>query len=530
MKNKSIFITIILIFSFAFLFYGDLLGGQKANKRSDSESSQINSYFKRLDELDQPKETSDYTLLNEQDKKIDKYVCHSKTFKGCPGFNTFLFSRSNVDVLYPGSLLSGESVRDRTYALSSIKPAPITLTVNLHSIKGPISRTIQDPSYSTVASAIHDILSQKIKGDAGAEMSWSVDTVYSKAHLKTKLGIDAGIEGIFGVSGNIGMSFSAKTRNAVIQFNQKYYDVVINVPRNPANYIAPSINYDSVVKACNNLSPMYVSYVSYGRYVLFYFESNDLSFDLKKELKASITVPVEGVPVKAGGSSQIDAGFSNGTLSCKAFILGGSAENASAAINSMDELLNFIKTGGRYSKYSPGKPISYHLRYLSNNKPVRIINATEYEMTTCSEAYSKYRIKDLRFELRKNDPLSFNQIDIFGGVEVSPGGAGKPSGGGMLWYKRYIDFYPIHVGQGHAKKSNRTVDVAFSKLIFSERDNAFIDLEFNIDAKWGFSPPEHFYPRTKRLYLNELTEGIDFEEIKTAWHTLKVTYEIKGIK
>jgi hypothetical protein len=115
------------------------------------------------------------------------------------------------------------------------------------------------------------------------------------------------------------------------------------------------------------------------------------------------------------------------------------------------------------------------LRYLSNNKPVRLINATEYEVTKCSEAYKKYRIRALSFHLEKNQGIALPQIDIFGAIKVTPGGAGSPAGGGTLWYKRYIDFYPIHVG--HTKNLNQTVEIEFPDLIFSERDDAYIDLE-----------------------------------------------------
>ena len=154
----------------------------------DSSSADINTYVKSLHHLEQPTETDFIVVQPATDKEIDGYLCKTETYKGSPGFSTFMFTRNNVDVMYPGSLLNGRSVMDKSYTPSSIIPASLTLTVNLQSIEGPISRTIQNPSFSTVQSTIHEILSQNITGDAGAEMSWSVDNIYSKEHLKAKMG------------------------------------------------------------------------------------------------------------------------------------------------------------------------------------------------------------------------------------------------------------------------------------------------------------------------------------------------------
>ena len=214
-----------------------------------------------------------------------------------------MFSNSNSNVLYPGSHLQSFSVMDGTFVPSRLTPAPVTLTVNLQSLEGPISQTIATPSYTSVQTAVHDILSQNNKGDAGAEMSWSIDNVDSKEHLKAKLGMDFKVADIFGASGSLGMNFSSNTRKAVIHFNQKYYDVTIDPPIQPTALIDKSLTLEE------------------------------------------------------------------------------------------------IKTGGEYSKDSPGKPISYNLRYLSNNKPLKIVKSTDYTVRDC------VRIKENRSFPARNRSL-----------------------------------------------------------------------------------------------------------------------------
>ena len=56
------------------------------------------------------------------------------------------------------------------------------------------------------------------------------------------------------------------------------------------------------------------------------------------------------------------------------------------------QLLDFIKTGGNYSKESPGAPIAYKLNYLKDNSPARMSETTDYSMTTCDRVSQKVRV------------------------------------------------------------------------------------------------------------------------------------------
>ncbi len=483
--------------------------------------TEIDSYLRNLKELNQPLE-SNYHSTEETEEISGKYFCETKQFEGAPGFSSFLFSKASSDVLYPGSLLNSESVVAKTYTPSTVDSGPITLTVNLQSIAGPISRTIDNPAYSTVQSAIHEILSQNIVGDAGAEMSWSVDNVYSKEHMKSKLGMDFKVGDVFGAGGSLGLDFSSNTKKAVIHFNQKYYDVVIDLPKKPTDLLAPDITLDEIKSATDTHSPAYVSSVSYGRYVLFTFETSDLSMNLEQELKAAITVPTEGANIKASTNSKIDAGFKSGSLKSNAYILGGSGERASMAINSLDAMIEFIKTGGRYSKDSPGKPISYSLRYLSNNSPLRIVRSTEYSERDCVRIYNNYRVDILGFQIEKVQGAALPQIDLSGTVSAK-GSTGDPA---VLWSKKLLQ-YPIRIGEQNAKNVNATASLNFESLKPAARKDAYIDLDMNMRASWGIFP-ENFYPQTKRIYLRDITGDALTEELKTQWHKLILTYQITG--
>ena len=75
-----------------------------------------------------------------------------------------------------------------------------------------------------------------------------------------------------------------------------------------------------------------------------------------------------------------------------AFILGGNAMEAVTTIDSYEKLMTFIKSGGNYSKESPGAPIAYKLNYLKDNSPARMSYTTDYDLRTCTRVSQKVRV------------------------------------------------------------------------------------------------------------------------------------------
>src|SRR5213076_2024967 len=75
-----------------------------------------------------------------------------------------------------------------------------------------------------------------------------------------------------------------------------------------------------------------------------------------------------------------------------AFILGGDAGTAVTTIDSYDKLIALIKSGGNYSRESPGAPIAYKLNYLKDNSPARMSFTTDYDVKDCVRVSQKVRV------------------------------------------------------------------------------------------------------------------------------------------
>lgn len=460
----------------------------------------LNSYVKTLQELNQPS-PEPYTLSDVETVEVDNYVCQKEVYTGNPGFNEMLFSRTNLDVLYPGALLNGQSVNDGSYTLCNLARAPMTLTVNLQSLSGNIFKTIEKPSYSSIQSSIHEILSQEIVGDAGAEMNWSIEKISNEAHLKVELGVNCELKNVFKVGSDLQFGSGIKHQRVIAQYAQKYYDIIIDQPTKPCDFLdITNTSVDAVKNEMGSRSPMYISSVSYGRYALFYFESLDLETNLKSEVEASLPILVDGGNINVGAKRKLEALMSSGYVNCKAYILGGSGEDASQSLLNPDQFITFIQNGGKYSKDSPGKPISFTLRYLCNNKPVKIIKTTQYEEVTCSKASNKYRItlKSIKF-------ISGGaEIALKGPINVNYGGPGNPTGGGNLFNESWFSIW-----LGISKDINKSVDVEFGTLTSEERQNAYIELDWkDLNCHSAFIPAK-FTPDSEKIYLNELVEQDD---------------------
>jgi thiol-activated cytolysin len=165
--------------------------------------------------------------------------------------------------------------------------------------------------------------------------------------------------------------------------------------------------------------PAYVSSVTYGRMVLFTFESAYSD----EEMGAALDFAYNG---GADVSGNVSVSYKDIISSSKitAFILGGDAGTAVQAIDSYDALIAFIKGGGNYSKDSPGAPIAYKLNYLKDNSPARMSETTNYDVQTCNRVSQKIQIT-----------LDSIAVDSGGSFQVYGDVSATGSSSAALWHR-----------------------------------------------------------------------------------------------
>jgi hypothetical protein len=147
--------------------------------------------------------------------------------------------------------------------------------------------------------------------------------------------------------------------------------------------------------------------------VVFTFESEYSSTELGAALDFAYS---GGVDVKGDVSVTYKDIISKSNIT--AFILGGDAGSAVQTIDSYEALINFIKTGGNYSRESPGAPIAYKLAYLKDNSPARMSFTTDYDVKNCVRVSQKIKVTLNYIAVDEAADAGGNTIEVYGNITV----------------------------------------------------------------------------------------------------------------
>jgi hypothetical protein len=154
--------------------------------------------------------------------------------------------------------------------------------------------------------------------------------------------------------------------------------------------------------------------------VLFTFESQYSAEEMSAALNFAYS---GGVDVKGDVSVTYKDIISQSKIT--AFILGGDGGSASQTIDSYDALISFIKTGGNYSRQSPGAPIAYKLAYLKDNSPARMSFTTDYTVRDCARVSQQVVVTLNSISCDQADDGAFDStLEVFG--QITAQGSGDP--------------------------------------------------------------------------------------------------------
>ena len=327
------------------------------------------------------------------------------------------------DVLWPGSMLRGDSVHSGRLTPLVVERAPLTFSVSLESLGGGgHSATLPSPSLSSYRDAIGKLLAQQVSGSTPARISAEIEEVASEEQLAVALGAAVSAPLVATVKAGFNFSDSTKRSRYVVKFFQLYYTVDVDPPGLPHKFFAPSVTVSELAPMVDASSPpVYVSSIGYGRQVVFTFES-DLS---KTELQAALNFVYQGGAEVSGSVSLTHQEVLSHT-STTAFILGGDAgEAAAASIGSYDQLKAFIARGGNYSEDSPGAAIAYKLSYVRDHTPVQVSYASMYRQKTCARITQKVHVVFEKLTVDNAGGDIGGDLEVFGTVTTRGSGASQ---------------------------------------------------------------------------------------------------------
>jgi thiol-activated cytolysin len=317
------------------------------------------------------------------------YQCITTNLQETRQYDKIVAYAANSESLWPGAIVAGDSVYSGLFTPMVLGRAPLTFSVGLENLDGRKSGEMKEPSLSSYRDEVGKILDSAVIGSTPANIYSEIEQVHSAEQLSLALGVD--VSWGFGTA-SIESSFDwsrEETRSRfLVKFTQAYYTVDVDSPPVPSSVFSDDVTLAQIQSRLTPQNPpVYVSSITYGRMVVFTFESEYSS----EEMTAALSFAYSGgVDVSGDVSVSYAEMLEKSTIT--AFILGGSGAEAVQTIDSYDALIDFIKSGGDYSRESPGAPIAYKLSYLKDNAPARLSFTTDYDLTECDRVSQKLRV------------------------------------------------------------------------------------------------------------------------------------------
>ena len=403
----------------------------------DPEAGKIDQYIAALPYL--PVEPAQVAMgARTADTREGDYQCSTQNLKETRQFDRIVAYAANSDSLYPGALVSADSVLTGLFTQVVLPRAPATISVSLENLGGTKSAVVAEPSLSAYRNALTGILDAEITGSTPANLYSEIEEVHSKQQLDMALGVQAswGL-GLASLKTSFNWDKQDIRSRYVVRYTQAYYTVDLDAPAKPSALFAPTVTLDEVQAKINDEHPpAYVASVTYGRMVVFTFESEYSSEEMGAALDFAYS---GGVDVRGDVSVTYKDIISKSKIT--AFILGGDAGTAVKTIDSYEALIAFIKAGGNYSKDSPGAPIAYKLNYLQDNSPARMSFTTDYDVKECTRVSQKIKVtlQSIAVDNAGGDPG--DDLEIYGTIWA------EGASNGTLFSKDGGNWVRIHQGE-----------------------------------------------------------------------------------
>jgi thiol-activated cytolysin len=317
------------------------------------------------------------------------YSCTTQALKETRQYDRIVAYAANSDSLYPGAIIGADSVVSGLFTQIVVPRAPATISVSLENLGGSKQAQVAEPSLSSYRDALSSILDAEITGSTPANLYSEIEQVHTEKQLNLALGVQAswGL-GITSLKSSFDFGKQDIRSRYVVRYTQAYYTVDLDAPASPSALLAPGLEVADVQDKINSdHPPVYVSSVTYGRMVVFTFESQYAAEEMSAALDFAYS---GGIDIKGDVSVSYKDIISKSKVT--AFILGGDGGSAAQTIDSYESLINFIKTGGNYSRQSPGAPIAYKLSYMKDNSPARMSFTTDYAVKDCVRVSQQVRV------------------------------------------------------------------------------------------------------------------------------------------
>lgn len=428
------------------------------------------------------------------------YIKTTQKFKASAAFDQQILLNPSADVIYPGSVILGNSISDGSYqeVVRGAK-APITISYDLTNVKkaggksGEVTGTIV-PSLSNYRELHNKIMNQKI-GKTATTYSFEATEIYSESDFAVKFNFGVGFNsGMVETDIKSGFSFAKGTKKHkyMVKFMETFYTVDVNQGKGTFLYT----NFNPVI--FGGYRPVYVSSIAYGRLAYLTIESDETWDSIKAELEVAVDASIYG-KYEGGFSTAVNNLNKNNKINIT--VIGGS----SVAI-SLESFMDMLKNGG-FSAQNTGKIIAYKLRFVDDNSIANTVYNDEYTVTQNTEKLGKgIETVFTLYKIRTNaNDGNGKTMELYGNLEITDGKNKK-----SFWS------FPRSSRKKYAEKGDSQENSSINYL--APNDNSTFDVSLELfEADGSPSDDDRFTNAmetvegnmAKKLVLSNLEDGKD---------------------
>ena len=110
------------------------------------------------------------------------YSCTRQNLKETRQYDKIVAYAANSDSMFPGALVSADSVLTSLFTQMVLDRAPATISVSLENLGGKKSAVIAEPTLSAYREALTGVLQQEITGSTPANLSSEIEEI-GRAHV-----------------------------------------------------------------------------------------------------------------------------------------------------------------------------------------------------------------------------------------------------------------------------------------------------------------------------------------------------------
>lgn len=297
------------------------------------------------------------------------------------GENGFSLFNPAANIVYPGNLLQGKSLRNASPDNIPAKRGGGDITISLLDGSPVSSVYVEEISLGSVTTAANTILADKDDESViPANFQFSRTIVQSEQEFALQVGAD--YENAWAsISGNLSFSENNTYSRMMIRLEQSFYQLSFTEPPAVEDFFSPESDPADLERFIGPGNPAcYISSVNYGRIFYMLVESSGTESELQAAVEAAFETPVS----EGGGSISTQHFESFEEVNIKVFAFGGRASTTlQTAFLSKNELGQLGDLLAKATDVRTALPISYTVRSLETNEVVAVQLATEYDLREC---------------------------------------------------------------------------------------------------------------------------------------------------